>query len=173
METIEAIKTRRSIRQFTNEIVSDEQLKELMRITAYAPSWRNSQTSRYVAVKDEKIKQQIVDECLKDFDWNKNIVSKANVLFVQVFDANDPKLADKTENWMCFDAGISAQTLCLAAHDMGLGTVILGIYDNDKLKDVLKLKENEQVSCLIALGYHNQNPNTPPRKGVEELLKIL
>ena len=173
MDVLEAIKTRRSIRQFTDKAIENQQLKELMAVTAYAPSWKNSQTNRYIAIKNEQIKQKIVEDCLKDFEWNKNIVSKAKVLWVQAFECPNLKVPEKTENWMCFDAGISAQTLCLAAHGMGLGTVILGIFDNEKIKKLLNLKENEQVSCLIAMGYHEQTPNVPQRKSVDELLEIL
>ena len=58
------------------------------------------------------------------------------------------------------------------AHDAGLGTVILGIYDEGKVKAVLNLPETESVSALIPIGVPAESPAAPKRKDVSELLRI-
>lgn len=72
-----------------------------------------------------------------------------------------------------FDAGIACQTFCLAAHNAGLGTVIMGIWDEDGITDLLKLPEDQELAALIAVGWPDINPEAPKRKSVNELLTYL
>ena len=76
----------------------------------------------------------------------------------------------KEDRWEVFDAGVCCQTFCLAAHDAGLGTVIMGVYDEKDVADAVGLPEGQIASCLIALGYPDQDPSAPKRKEVSELL---
>ena len=68
-------------------------------------------------------------------------------------------------------AGIAAQTFCLAARDLGIGTCILGIFDVDAAGRLLEL-EGLRPACLIAMGYPEQWKNGPGRKETEELLSF-
>ena len=76
----------------------------------------------------------------------------------------------KGSGWQMFDTGIACQTLCLAAHDAGLGTVIMGVFDDAKVAKELEVPETQEVAALIAIGYADIVPETPVRKSVEELL---
>ena len=69
-----------------------------------------------------------------------------------------------------FDAGIAAQTFCLAAHEKGLGTVILGVFDEEKIAEVITIPEGQQIAALVAVGYPAEQPEAPKRKTVNELL---
>ena len=72
-----------------------------------------------------------------------------------------------------FDAGVAAQTFCLAAHELGLGTVIMGVFEEDKVMEIAKIPEGQSVSVLIALGFPDEQPNAPKRKPVEDLLTFI
>jgi len=72
-----------------------------------------------------------------------------------------------------FDAGIASQTLCLSAHEMGLGTVIMGLYDESTIISILGLEEGRSVSALIPIGYPDIDPEAPKRKSVEDLLSYI
>lgn len=69
-----------------------------------------------------------------------------------------------------FDAGIAAQTFCLAAWERGVGTVITGYFDEEKITRLLNLPENQKVGCVIGFGYPDEEPAAPKRKSVEDLL---
>ena len=116
MELITGIKTRRTVRKFTDKPVSKETINEIIGAAAYAPSWKNSQTTR----------------------WS-----------------------------------IAAQTFCLAAHDMGIGCVIMGIVDGDKLSEILSLPDTERVAAVIALGYPAEEPDCPHKKSAEEISRYF
>ena len=72
-----------------------------------------------------------------------------------------------------FDAGVASQTFCLAAHEQGLGTVIMGIFDEDKVAQLIQMPEDREMVALIALGYPNEEPIAPKRKTVDDLLTIM
>lgn len=69
---------------------------------------------------------------------------------------------------------MSAEAFCLAAHNAGVGCVILGIIDPEKIAEILGLPENQKVTALIAMGYPEKVGGTaPPRLSVDELLTIV
>jgi len=69
-----------------------------------------------------------------------------------------------------FDLGIATQNLCLTAHNLNLGTVIVGLFDHDKAKDILKVPEGYEVVALVPLGYPAKEASAPPRKEIAELV---
>lgn len=70
-----------------------------------------------------------------------------------------------------FDAGIACQTFCLAAKERGLGTVIMGIFDEDGISGLLDIPSDQELAALIALGYPEEEPNPPKRKATDILLQ--
>ena len=78
----------------------------------------------------------------------------------------------KEDRWEMFDAGIATQTFCLAAHEQGVGSVIMGIFDETKIAEVIDVPEGQQVAALIAIGYPVFEPEAPKRKEVSELLSF-
>jgi nitroreductase len=72
-----------------------------------------------------------------------------------------------------FDGGIACQTLCLAAWDKGLGTCIMGIYDEEKLPELLELPEEQYITAVVTLGYPAQNPACPARKALTEKVRYV
>lgn len=177
MQTIEGIKTRRSIRKFTDKKVEKALVEQIVEAASYAPSWKNTQTTHYVVILNEAVKNQIADECVMDFAWNQKNIHNAPVLVAVTtvdgrcgYEKDGSFSTSKGTHWQSFDAGIASQTFCLAAHEMGLGTVIMGIYDEEKVKNLLHIPDNQSVSALIGIGYPDQNPDAPERKSVEELL---
>ena len=179
MEALECIKTRRSIRRFTEETVTPEQISEVVAAAAYAPSWKNTQIARYILVEDRQKIEKIGTDCVLDFTYNSKTLSQAPALVVLTmvtgrsgFERDGSYSSPLKEHWQSFDAGIAAQTFCLAAHALGLGTVIMGIYDPAKVAEVLSVPEGQTVAALIAIGHPAQDPAIPPRKSVEELLTV-
>ena len=66
--------------------------------------------------------------------------------------------------------GIACQTFCLAAKEYGLGTVIMGIFDEDGITELLNIPEDQELASLIAIGYPESEPEPPKRKSARELL---
>ena len=69
-----------------------------------------------------------------------------------------------------FDAGVATQTFCLAAHNYGVGSVIMGIFDYDKVAELIEMPETQEMTALIAIGYPDEEPEAPKRKSVADLV---
>lgn len=179
MNLMECIKERRSIRKFKPDDVSDTVLMQLVEAASFSPSWKNSQTVRYLAIADHELKTKIAEECVMGFEYNKKTILGAPVLVLVTtvsprsgYERDGSFSTSKGTHWESFDAGIATQTFCLAAHEQGLGTVVLGIYDEDKTLEVANVPEGQKVSAMVAIGYPDEAPVMPKRKGVDELLTV-
>ena len=132
-----------------------------------------------VAIKGE-LKDKIAAECTALHANNGRIINDAAMLIAITiikgrcgFERDGSFTTKKGASWQMFDAGIASQTFCLAAHEQGLGTVIMGIFDEDKVAEMIQLPEEREMIALIALGYPNEEPVAPKRKTVDDLLTIM
>jgi len=177
MEAKACIKTRRSVRKYTDELVSKETVREIVELASYSPSWKNTQVIRYMLVENAKLIAQIADEGLMNFPLNVKTVSRAKQLMIITkkdgisgYEKDGSFSTSKEENWEMFDAGIATQTFCLAAWEKGVGTVILGVFDDKKVGEIVGIPEGQTVAAIVVLGYPAFAPDMPPRKSVEDLL---
>lgn len=180
MEALECIKTRRSVRKFTEQPVERALIEQVVAAAAYAPSWKNTQIARYTVVTDPEKKQRLADECMMDFAFNQKTAAHAPALVVVTaitgrsgYERDGSFSTSQGTHWQSFDAGVAAQTFCLAAHALGLGTVIMGIFEESKVRNVLALPEEQMVAALIAIGHPAEQPVCPKRKDVDTLLRFL
>ena len=175
MNALECIKGRRSIREFTNERIEHSLLDSIVSTASYSPSWKNTQITRYIAIEDTSIIKKIADNFTPEF--NANIVRQVSTLIAVTFikgrsgyERDGSFSTKKEDRWQMFDVGIACQTFCLAAHEAGLGTVILGIWDEDGITELLELPPNQELAALIAIGYPACSPEAPRRKSTDELI---
>lgn len=181
MDLITGIKERRSIRKFQDKKVPRELLEEIVNIAAYAPSWKNTQVARYIIVDDkEKIEAIANEKCAYGFKYNVKTMAGAPALLLLTFvegrsgyEKDGSYSTLKEDRWQMFDAGIAAQTFCLAAHEKGLGTVVLGYFDEAEIKKVIDIPEGQQLAALIPIGYPDIEPEVPPRKDASKLLTFV
>ena len=158
METKDCILTRRSVRKFTDRKVEHRLVEQIISLAAYAPSWKNTQISRYIAIEDPKVLEEI---CRTYAPFNARIIGNCPLLIAQTF----------VKGRSGFERdGIACQTLCLAAHDLGLGTVVMGVFDRKGLEAYLQIPEDQELMALIALGYPDESPAAPRRKETSLLL---
>lgn len=176
MEALENIRTRRSIRKYTDEPVSHEVLEKIIEAASCSPSWKNTQIVRYIAIESKDLKDKIATECTTGFTYNGGTMAQAPMLIAVTvlknrcgYERDGSFTTSRKDTWQMFDAGIASQTFCLAAHEYGLGTVIMGIFD-DSLSDVLEIPEDRELVNIICIGHPAESPEMPKRKSVSDLL---
>lgn len=179
MNAKECIETRRSIRKFKTDTVSVDVLKEIIETARFAPSWKNTQIARYHVVTNSALKEAIANDCVCGFTFNTKTLLQASAIVVLSYvtkrcgyERDGSFSTSKEDRWEMFDAGVAAQTFCLAAHDKGLGTCIMGIFDEAQIAKTLNLPEDQKVGAVIAVGYADIAPDAPPRKDVDTLLSM-
>lgn len=175
MNATECIRTRRSIRKYKSDKIDHSLLESVISTASYSPSWKNTQITRYIAIEDTSILTEITTHLTPDF--NADIIRQTPMLIAVTmvkgrcgFERDGSYSTKKGDRWQMFDAGAACQTFCLAAHEAGLGTVILGIFDEDGISKLLGLPENQELAALIAIGYPDVLPEAPKRKDVKDLL---
>lgn len=175
MQVTECIKERRSIRRYKPDKVDHFVLDSIITTASYSPSWKNTQITRYIAIEDSSILTKIADEFTPDY--NSTIVKQIPMLIAVTFikgrcgfERDGTYSTSKKDRWQMFDVGIACQSFCLAAHDLGLGTVIMGIFNEEEITTLLGLPKEQELACLIAIGYPDADPAAPKRKAAKELL---
>lgn len=176
MEAKECILGRRSIRKFKKEPVTHELLEEVISLASYAPSWKHTQITRYIVV-EGALKDKIAAEGTSIFPGNGAIIADAPALIAVTviknrsgYERDGSFSTIRGDGWQMFDAGVASQTLCLAAYEKGLGTVIMGLFDEKEVSSMLNIPEDRELIALIPIGYPDQEPAAPKRKEISDLL---
>ena len=183
MDIFEVIKARRSIRKYKADPVDDKDLEKVLEAAHWAPSWANTQCWRFIVVKEPGIKAQVADTVQKvliEDGWVQNAaagaISQAPILIVVCAQEGlagyrpDGNPATKREDWLLFDVALAVQNLTLAARSLGMGTVIVGAFDADKVAEILEVPKGYTVVTLTPLGYPDHTGQAPPRKGLSEIV---
>jgi len=175
MNAKECIMGRRSIRSFTDTPVSHELISEIVETASYAPSWKHTQIVRYIAVEGD-LKGQVA-KCTSAYPHNGEIIASAPMVVAVTiikgrsgYERDGSFSTHRGDGWQMYDAGVASEAFCLAAYEKGLGTVIMGIFDDEKVAELLNVPAERDVIALIPIGYPAEEPTAPRRKPVEELL---
>ncbi|RJS71926.1 MAG: nitroreductase [Candidatus Syntrophoarchaeum sp. WYZ-LMO15] len=175
MDLIEAIKGRRSIRNYTDEPVTDEELEFIFEAARWAPSWANTQCWEFIVVRDPEMKEKLA-ETLTTKNPARKAFSQAPVVLVACaqkgksgYYEGEPA-TERGDNWLMFDTALAVHNLMLAAYSIGLGTVHVGLFDFKKAEEILGLPPEYTVVELIPLGHPAREGKAPPRKEVREFV---
>lgn len=179
METLDAVNTRRSVRRFSDRPVEPEKLRIVLESARMAPSWANLQCWRFVVVRDEATRRRISELAYVDgffaakgYQSNPSQLALAEAPAVIVACAVPNQSGDlRGQQYYMTDVGLAAGFMMLAAHDQGLGTVFVGLFDDKALADMLAIPAYISIVGLIPIGYPLQEPTgRPPRKPYEEVV---
>jgi len=173
-EFMEIIKGRRSIRRYQDQEIPEEDLNQVLEAIRWSPSWANTQCWEVIVIKDSAIKHKLQD-ILSSGNPSTKAVGEAPVVITlcgKLESAGYKKGQPTTKfgDWFMFDLGIATQSLCLAAHNLNLSTVIVGLFDHNKAKDILKLPEGYEAVAFVPIGYPAQEASAPPRKEIGEFV---
>ena len=173
----DVLATRRSIRDFdASKEVTEAQVREILTAAQDAPSWTNSQPSRYyVAISPDKA--DAVRELIGE--RNKQSTKGAPVFIVSTFVkglsgfSRGKIFNDIGDGWGAYDNGLGNAYLVLKARAMGFDTLIMGMRDSDALRTLLGIPDGEEVMAVIALGHRASDPVKPTRKPLDEIAKFF
>lgn len=166
----ELAKKRQSDRKYKNQAVEREKLIQCLETARVSPSANNSQPWKFVVVDDFETKEQIA-ECTIGLGMNKFThqcpVLVAVVMERQNFMSTIGSMI-KNKDYGLFDIGIAVNQFCLQAADLGLGTCIIGWFDEKKIKKILGVG-NRHIPLLISVGY----ADAPTREKVRKPLDVM
>jgi nitroreductase len=140
----------------------------------WAPSWGNTQCWKVIIVKDSALKSELAKTVPK-INPAQSTITEAPVLVVlcgarEVSGYYGGRPSTAKGDWLMFDTGLAMQNLCLAAYALGLGTVIIGMFDHKKVEEILGVPQNIEVVAMTPLGYPVTEGSAPKRKELSEFI---
>ncbi len=185
MDVLDAVHTRRSIRRFKSQEIEPEKLRQLLEAIRWSPSWGNRQCWKFVLVRNNDLKAKLADCLRSPVAPRKNLsylaITQAPLVVVacaqrgvsgfwKVGERTGAPATDKGEYWYMFDLGLAMETLALAAHALGLGTVHIGLFDAAAAARVINLPPDHAVVEMMPLGYPDEEPKAPARKELKDFV---
>jgi nitroreductase len=161
MDVLEAIKARRSIRQFTDKPIGKDALEKLLDAARWAPTASNQQRWRFVVVTSPSTK-----ELIKKFAPG---IFAMPAAFIVICAEKEPGANPWAEATYLADCAIAAQNIMLAAYEMGIGSCVALSYAKVAIQEILSLPENVEPLLVITLGYPAEDPAPPPRLELNQI----
>lgn len=159
----EAIKNRRSIREFKDQPVSSEQLYEIVTAGIWAPSGLNNQPWRFVLVRDEDTREKLALQTKYS-----HVIRSAPALIVILLDKS--AMYDEVKDHQ--SAGACIQNMLLATEEIGLGAVWLGqiLKNKSQVNAILDLNDNFDLMAVLAVGYPANRNQKSQRKPIADFI---
>ena len=177
MKFSELIEARRSVRKYAKSEISKDEMTKIVEEALNAPSWKNTETTRYYAAIGDDVKAKIWSDALPGFNAasSENAAALVAVTFVPGESGymGDTPANELGEMWGAYDCGLASSYFVLTAKNHGWDTLIMGIRDTAKVKAILNIPEKEILTSVIAVGKSAQPYFKNPRKPVTEVLKVV
>ncbi len=174
MNFLDLVKRRQSDRKYLNKSVEREKIDRCIEASRLAPSASNSQPCKFIVVDDKNIKNEVANETFNKLVKFNSFVPTAPVIIVITIDK--PKIMLqmgnilRKTNYGLIDVGIAVEHFCLQATEEGLGTCILGYFNEKKIKKILKIPKKYKIGLVVSLGYSGHKTiREKKRKNIEEI----
>jgi len=144
MDFLDLVRKRRSIRKYEERPVTDDDLSAVLEAARLAPSWANKQCWRFIVVRDEKTKNEMVE--------GRQWIAAAPVVVVFCADPEASGVKGDQQYYM-LDVGIAMEHLVLAAAERGLGTCWIGWFEEEVVRNALDVPRHLRVVAYTPVGY--------------------
>jgi nitroreductase len=168
LKVSQAIKGRRSIRAFSNQRVSEEEVKMLIDAARNAPSAGNIQPWEFVIVRKPEVKRKLALAAL-----NQNFIEEAPVVIVVCADetTSESGYGSRGKTLYCIqDTAAATQNILITAYSLGLGACWIGAFREEKVNKALGIPEGVRPVAIIPVGHVTSNPPKHPRKPADEIV---
>jgi nitroreductase len=164
----EIIRDRRSIRRFEKREVESEKLTAILEAARWAPSWGNSQCWQFIVIQDREQKERLAETLTKKNPATLSVLD-APVVFAICGESKksgyyNGQQITRYQDWLMYDLGLATQNICLTAHSLGLGSVIIGSFNHEMSEKILCIPKGYEIVSLLPLGYPAHAPSAPKRK---------
>jgi nitroreductase len=167
MKFEELIVARRSVRKYQPKAVEAEKLQALIEAVRLAPSASNTQPWKLIMVDDAAIKDRVARATFSNvFSFNQFAVEAP---VIAVLTVENHSVLTQVVGWLkkrpfyLMDIGIAAAHFCLQATELGLGTCMLGWFDEAEVKKILKIPRAIHAGLVITVGYEAENRQVRPK----------
>lgn len=173
---LKLIRTRRSIRKYTDQPVEKEKITQLLESARLAPSGNNNQPWHFIVVTSAQVKKRLVAAA-----HNQSWMFSAPVFIVCVADIRarikediditvDESNPQKELKLIIRDTAIAVEHIVLEACNLGLGTCWVAYFTQEDIRPILNIPPDKYVVCILTVGYPDEIPAEHPRKTLSEIV---
>lgn len=176
-ETLKVIHSRRSVRQFRDEQIADEEIRQIVEAAIYAPNARNQQMWHFAVVQNREMLIRMVAITKENImnSGNEFLIGRASVPDYHTFHHAPTAVliaGDANSKFVEIDCGAAAQNITLAAKSLNIGSCVIAQSEflfmsekGDEIKKAIGVPDGYKHICAVALGYlDGENPDMPLRK---------
>lgn len=174
-ELLKLINFRQSDRAYLSTPIEEEKINRILEAGRLAPSACNAQPWKFIVINDQELKNKIAD-CTSNKVLGMNHFTKQAPIHIAIIEerANFTSSAGsliKGKHFPLIDIGIAAEHICLQATAEGLGSCMLGWFDETKVKKLLNIPKSKRVPLIITIGYPEKETREKRRKDLGEIVK--
>lgn len=168
MPFIDLVKHRRSVRKYSSNPVAKELIEQCIEAARLSPSACNAQPWKFIVVDDALLKDKVAKETYGVLDSFNKFTQQAPVIIVIV--SENPNVTSRMGTFIkkiefpLIDIGIAAEHFCLQATELGLGTCMIGWFNEKSIKELLKIPKQRKVALVITLGYPIEDKIIPKKR---------
>ncbi len=177
MNFLDLAEARQSARKYIDKPVEKEKFMRCLEAARIAPSASNSQPWSFVVAHEPALLKKLAKAARGPLGSFNNFVKQAPVVVTIVLEkpktVTEIGIKVKDKEWPLMDIGIAAEHFCLQAAEEGLGTCMLGWFDEPEVKKILHIPTEKTVALLITLGYtpDGYKHRKKIRKSMEKMVK--
>jgi nitroreductase len=175
MGFLNLINKRQSVRKYIDKPIESEKLMRCLDAARLAPSASNSQPWKFIVVDNPELKNKVARETFSPL-VNFNKFTLDSPILIAITLEKPPVITRlggrlKKRSWKLMDLGMAAEHFCLQAEEEGLGTCMIGWYNEKEIKDLLSIPKDKDLSLLISLGYapEGYKLRQKSRKSIDEM----
>lgn len=171
-DTLDLITSRQSVRKYSDRLLEKEKLDRIIEAGRMAPSACNAQPWKFIVVTDPELVLKIAEAASAKLIGMNSFVAEAPVILVIV--REKPNFSSKVgstiknKDYSLIDIGIATENICLQAKAEGIGSCIIGWFDEKMLKKLLDIPKSKRVELIITLGYSLSEQREKRRKPAAE-----
>ncbi len=170
---LELIQSRQSDRNYIERPVEKEKIERIIEAGRLAPSACNAQPWRFIVVTEPELTNKIAIAASAKLLGMNSFVNQAPAQIIVVREkANISSRIGatvKNKDYSLIDIGIASENICLQARAEGLGTCMIGWFDEKEVRKILHIPSSKRVELIITLGYPGKETREKKRKSVEEI----
>lgn len=175
-DQLEVIQYRQSDRAYLTTPIEKEKLNRILEAARLAPSACNAQPWKFIVVDDFDLKNKIAD-CTSSTILGMNHFTKQAPVHIVIVEekANFTSSAGsliKNKTFPLIDIGIAAEHICLQATAEGLGTCMIGWFDESKVKKLLNIPKSKRVPLIITVGFPAKETREKRRKPLNDVVSF-
>lgn len=171
---LELIGERQSDRKYSDRAVENEKIERILEAGRIAPSACNAQPWKFITVTEPELIKKIAEAASAKIIGMNTFVGQAPVQIVVV--REKPNFSSKiggtvkNKDYSLIDIGIASENICLQARAEGLGSCMIGWFDENELRKILAIPQSKRVELIITIGYSLSDRREKRRKPKEEVV---